>query len=62
MTSCLLKPISRNLVLEKFSVCARVEVSYMERKKDLSVNCVELIVKGTGGNESTERNGAHDEE
>jgi len=37
-------------------------VSRKEGNKELSVICVEVMVKGTRGNEGTERSGVHDEE
>jgi len=37
-------------------------VSQKEGKKELSVICVEVVVYGTRGNESTERCSVHDEE
>ena len=43
-------------------IYAGVEVSRKEGKKKLSVICVEVMVKGTRGNEGTERSGVHDEE
>jgi len=38
------------------------EVSQKEGKKKLSVICIEVVVKGTRGNEGAERSGVHDEE
>ena len=43
-------------------VYAGVNVSRKEGKKELSVICIEVMVYGTRGNESTERSGVHDEE
>ena len=37
-------------------------MSRKEGKKKLSVICVEVMVKGTRGNEGAERSGVHDEE
>ena len=37
-------------------------MSRKEGNKELSVICVEVMVKGTRGNEGTERSGVHDEE
>jgi len=41
---------------------ASVKVEWMERKEELSVICVKVVVKGKGGDKSTERCGVHDEE
>jgi len=43
-------------------IYAGVEVSRKEGKKEMSVICIEVVVKGTRGNEGTERSGVHDEE
>jgi len=43
-------------------ICAGVEVSRKEGKKELSVICVEVMVWGTRGNEGAERSGVHGEE
>ena len=39
-----------------------VEVSRKEGYKELSVISIEVVVKGTRGNEGAERSGVHDEE
>ena len=43
-------------------IYAGVEVSRKEGKKELSVICVEVVVRGTRGNEGSERSGVQDEE
>ena len=43
-------------------IYAGVDVSRKEGKKELSVICIEVVVKGTRGNEGAERSGVHDEE
>ena len=39
---------------------ARVKVEWVERK-ELSVICIKVVVKGNGIDQSTERGGVHDE-
>jgi len=43
-------------------ICVGVEVSRKEGYKELSVICIEVVVKGARGNEGAERSGVHDEE
>ena len=43
-------------------ICAGVELSQKEGKEELNVICIELMLYGTRGNESSERRGVHDEE
>jgi len=47
-------------VLKVINACVKVE--WVEREEELSVICIKMVVKGKGGDQSTERCSVHDEE